>query len=90
LTSILLSSYPPLEIPDQQEAEVAARRQSWPPVAGVESLAQAFDVSIEVVFVEELIQSCVEGMGGAARQVWDGEPHRHLSRPPSSFAHRHR
>ena len=42
-----------LEIPDQQQAEVAARRQPWPPVAGVESLAQAFDVSIEVVFVEE-------------------------------------
>jgi hypothetical protein len=40
---------------ESQQAEVAARRQPGPPVAGVESLAQAFDMSIDVVFVEELM-----------------------------------
>jgi hypothetical protein len=44
------------EIPDQQQAEVAARRQPWPALVRVESLAESFDVPVEVVGVEDLIQ----------------------------------
>ena len=39
------------EIPDQQEPEITSRWQPWPAVIRVESLAQAFDVAIEVVLL---------------------------------------
>jgi hypothetical protein len=78
------------EIPDQQEPEVASGQQPWPPVVGVESLAQALDVPIEVMLVENLIESRVERMGGTARQILRRHPHRALLRLSPSFAHRHR
>jgi hypothetical protein len=43
-------------------------------VIRIEPLAQALDEAVEVVLVEDLIQSRVERMGGAARQVV-GCPH---------------
>jgi hypothetical protein len=52
----------------------------------VESLAQAFDVPVEVVLLKDLIQSCVEGMSGAARQILGRQPHRHLLRMSLPFA----
>src|SRR5258705_5022348 len=66
------------EIPDQQEAEVAAWRQSGSPLVRVESLAEAFDVPVEVVGVEDLIQSPAERMRGTAWQVGARYPHRLL------------
>jgi hypothetical protein len=53
-----------LEVPDQQQPEVTPGRQPWPAVVRVESLAQSFDVPVEVVLVENLIQSRVKRMCG--------------------------
>jgi hypothetical protein len=78
------------EIPDQQQAEIAARRQPWPALVRIEALAESFDVPVEVVLVEDLIQARVERMCGTARKVLGGQPHRCLLRMPFSFAHRHR
>jgi hypothetical protein len=58
------------EIADEQQPEVAARRQSWPAIIRVEPLAQALDEAVEVVLVEDLIQSRVERMGGARGRWW--------------------
>ena len=66
------------EIADQQQAEVAARRQARSALVRIESLAQSFDISVEVVLIENLIQSRVERMGGTARQVLGRHPHRRL------------
>jgi hypothetical protein len=79
-----------LEIADQQQPKVAPRRQPRPAVVRVESLAQAFDIPVEIVLVEDLIQSRVERMGSTAWQVLGHHPHRRLLRVPPSFAHRHR
>jgi hypothetical protein len=54
------------EIADQQQAEVAARRQARPSLVCVESLAESFDVPVEVMLLEDLIQSCVKWMRGTA------------------------
>jgi len=51
---------------------------------------RALDVPIEVMLVEDLVQSGVERMRGAARQALGSCPHRRLVRVPLSFAHRHR
>jgi hypothetical protein len=40
------------EIADQQQPEVTPRRQSRPAVLRVESLAEPFDVPVDVVLVE--------------------------------------
>lgn len=40
------------EIPNQQQAEVAARWQSGAALVRIESFAQAFDVRVKVVLVE--------------------------------------
>ena len=78
------------EIPDQQQPEVAPRQQPRPAVVRVTRVAQALDVSVEVVPVEDLIQSRVEGMRGTPRQVLGRHPHRRLRRVPLSCTHRHR
>jgi len=43
-----------------------ARRQPRPALVRVESLAESFNVPIEVVLVEDLIQALVERVGGTA------------------------
>jgi hypothetical protein len=48
-----------------------------------------FDVAVEIVLIENLIQSSVERMRGTPRQILGRHPHRLLSRV-LSFAHRHR
>ncbi len=77
------------EIADQQQPEVAAGRQAGSALVGVEPRAQTLGEAVEVVLVENLIQSRVERVGGTARQVLRGHPHRGLLRMPPSFAHRH-
>jgi ssDNA-binding replication factor A large subunit len=57
------------EMADPQQAEVAARRQARSVLVRIEPLAQSLDESVEVVLVENPIQSRVERMGGTARQV---------------------
>ena len=63
------------EVADQQQPEVAPWRQPWPALIRVESLAESFDVGIEVMLVENLIQSRIERMRGTPRQVLCGHPH---------------
>jgi hypothetical protein len=58
-----------LEIADQQEPEVTARRQSGPAIVRIEPLAEPFDERVEVMIVENLIQSCVERVRGGAWQI---------------------
>jgi hypothetical protein len=78
------------EVADQQQPEISSRRQPRPAVVRVESLAQAFDVVVEIVLIEDLIQSRVERMRGTPRQVLGRHPHRRLLRVKFSFTHRHR
>ena len=78
------------EVANQQQPKVAPGRQPRPAVVGVERLAELFDVPVEIVRVEDLIQTRVKRMGGAPRQIAGRHPHRRLFRTPSSFAHRHR
>jgi hypothetical protein len=70
--------------------KVATGRQSWPALVGVESLAESFDVAIEAVIVEDLIQARIERMRGAPRQIGGRHPYRCLLRVAPSFAHCHR
>ena len=51
------------EIADERQPKIASGRRSRPTLVRVESLAQAFDVPVEVVSVEDLIQSRVKRMG---------------------------
>ena len=79
------------EIADQQQPEVASGRQARSAnLLGIELLAESFDVSVEVMLVENLIQPRVERMRGRPRQILGRHPHRGLLRVPPSFAHRHR
>jgi len=57
------------DIADQHQPEVAARRQARAAHVGVESLAESFDVPVEAMLVENLIQSRVERM--RRRQSFD-------------------
>jgi hypothetical protein len=69
----------PFEVAEQQHTEIPARWQArTADLVGVEALAQRLDISIEIGLVEDLIQSRVERMRGAARQVLCGYPHRRL------------
>jgi hypothetical protein len=47
---------------------------------GVELLAQALDVGVKVMLIENLIQSRVERMRSAPRQILCRHPHRRLLR----------
>lgn len=49
------------EIADQQQPKLAPGWHPWSTDIGVESLAESFDVTIEVVLVEDLIQPCENG-----------------------------
>ncbi len=73
--------------PDVCANRIRNSRASRP--VGVESLTERLDVSVEVRVVQNLIQSNVEWMCGAARQGLRGHPHRRLPVAPSS-THRHR
>src|SRR5205823_12559962 len=79
------------EVADQQQTEVTPWWQTrTTDVLGVESLAQRLDVAVEVVRIENLIQSRVERMRSAPRQLLCRHPHGRLLRMPPSFSHRHR
>jgi hypothetical protein len=44
-------------------------------LVGLESLTERLDVAVELRFVEDLIQSCVERVHGGARQILEGCKH---------------
>ena len=63
------------EISEKQHPEIAPRRQAWTAnLASIEPLAERLDVPVEVGFVQHLIQSRVERVGGTSRQVFRGHP----------------
>ncbi len=64
-----------LEVADQQQPEVGAGRQTRPPDRdGVERGALRLDERVEVVRVEDLVQSLIERMPAGARQVVRRDP----------------
>ena len=51
------------EIPDQQHAEIAARRDGFAAeLGGVERCAQVFDVGIKALLVQDFLQPLVKNM----------------------------
>ena len=79
-----------LEVAEQQQPEVAPRRQTRPahPI-GVERRALALDEGVEPSLVEDAIQSFIERVASASRQVGAGHPHRRLPRAAAAFPHGH-
>ncbi len=78
------------EVADQQQPEIAARREARATdLVGIELLTERLDVAVEVRLLEDLIQSGVERVRGGARQILCRDPHRRLLRTPPPFAHRH-
>jgi hypothetical protein len=51
----------------------------------VESVAESFDVAIEVVLIEDLVQPGMERLRGPPWQVVGRHPHRRLLRVSPSF-----
>ena len=79
-----------LEIAEQQHPDVPARRQTRPADSvGVERRALLLDEGIEAGLIEHTIQSLVERVARAPRQVRAGHPHRRLPRAAAAFAHCH-
>ena len=79
-----------LEVAEQQQPEVAPRRQTRPadPV-GVELRALTLDKGVETRLVENTIQAFVERVTPAPRQIRARYPHRRLPRAPAALAHCH-
>ncbi len=79
-----------LEVADQQQPEVRARRQTRAAHRGrVERRALRFDERVEAVRVEHLIQSLIERMPTGDRQVVRGDPHVRCPCPILASTHRH-
>jgi hypothetical protein len=78
-----------LEIPNQQQPEVDARRHARSAHRlRVEAGALGFDEIVESVLAQQLIQPPIERMTRGPRQVCRCHPHGHLS-IAFAFAHRH-
>ena len=78
------------KIPEQQQPEIPARRQTRPADrGGIERRALPLDEGIKTRLVEHAIQSRIERVPRTHRQIRGGDPHRRLPRVPASFAHRH-
>ena len=80
----------PFEVAQQQQPKVAARRQTRAADAvGIEPRALVLDEGVEARVVEHLVQSLVERMPRALRQIRRGDPHTRLSVPLPLLTHRH-
>ena len=79
-----------LKIAEQQQSEIAPRRQTRPPDAvGIELRALCLDEDVEARVVEDAIQLRIERMPGALRQIRRGDPHTCLSVTLPLLTHRH-
>jgi hypothetical protein len=58
------------EVADQQQAEIATRRQGRSPFVRIGTLAQPLDEAVEVVLIEQLIQSRVERIAEFRGRSW--------------------
>ena len=80
----------PLEITDQQQAEVRARRQTRAADrSGVERRTLRFDERVEGVRVEHLIQSLIERMAASGGQLIRRNPQPRRACPVRTSAHSH-
>ena len=78
------------KIAEQQQSEIAPRRQTRPPDAvGVELRALCLDEGVEAGVVQDAIQPRVEWMPGTFRQIRRGDPHTCLSVTLPLLTHRH-
>jgi hypothetical protein len=57
------------EVPNQQQPEIATRRQPGAAVVGTEPLAQALDEAVEVVLIENLVRSSVSIQNSIVRMT---------------------
>src|ERR1700744_3518016 len=65
----------PLEVADQEHAEIDARRNRIPAhVVGVMRPAQRFDMAIEARVAKEAIELVVEDVAGGLRQIRGRDP----------------
>ena len=79
-----------LKIAEQQQPDIAPRRQTRPPDAvGIERRALRLDERVEARVVEDAIQPRVERMPGTLRQIRRGDPHTGLSVTRPLLTHRH-
>ena len=78
------------KIAEQQQSEIAPRRQTRPPDAvGVARRALCLDEGVEAGVVQDAIQPRVEWMPGTFRQIRRGDPHTCLSVTLPLLTHRH-
>src|SRR6516162_6153974 len=65
----------PLEVADEQQAEVDARRDGFPAEAiGIEGLTEVLDVGVEGGLGEKSVQLVIEDMAGGAGEIGGGDP----------------
>ena len=79
----------PFEVPDKQQSEIAARRQTRPSHRRVERRAQSFDERVEACRLENPVQSLIERMPCALRQIRRRYPYRLLRPVVACRAHCH-
>ena len=79
-----------LKIAEQQQPEIAPRRQTRPSdTVGIELRALRLDEGVEARVVEDAIQPRIERMPGTRRQIRRGDPHTRLSVTLPPLTHRH-
>ena len=79
-----------LKIAEQQQPEIAPRRQTRPAdTVGIELRALRLDEGVEARVVEDAIQPRIERMPGTRRQIRRGDPHTRLSVTLPLLTHRH-
>ena len=79
-----------LKIAEQQQPEIASRRQTRPPDAvSIELRALRLAERVEARVVEDAIQPRVERMPSTLRQIRRGDPHTYLSVTRPLLTHRH-
>src|SRR5215831_12543017 len=79
-----------LEIADQQQAKIGSRRQRRPPVLiGIEVSALALGKLIELLLVQQSVETLVERMSRSGRQFGMRDPKILLPLSTSASAHRH-
>src|SRR6266542_1852800 len=80
----------PLEVPNQQQAEIGSGRQRWPSISlSVELGTLGFGELIELLPVEQIIHALIERMAGCGSQFGVHDPKMFLPPPAFPCAHRH-
>src|SRR4029434_7332860 len=84
------SEFDPFELSQHQQSEVHPRCQARPSHRRcVEGLTPLFDILVELVLLQNPIQSFVKRMRRTPRQLLGGDPYRLLAQLPFAFTHGH-